>query len=330
LVVVVIDAHADLRDTQRATDWDGTVWRDPPGAESGFLDHYLDPLKSPFFGREAAMSDLDQWLASKSPRALLVAEPGRGKSSLLAHWYQRLSASDAVHGGRLQVALVPISIRFRHARENEVLASLYRRVTEWHPGLRVGDATRFIDRVVEGLRRDAPAGQQLLLLVDGLDETLGWTADHTLFPRELGNGVRVLVAARRIADREHEQWRERLGWRGESTTDLALDVLTEADIRDAAFRWWPLAAARASALGQRIHALSGGDPLVVGAYLWPAAGPVDTDLGSLSLLELDWTDIPERRVSARRVVEPLDVVEHIGLDVITRSVDLARDPFGLH
>ena len=63
---------------------------------------------------------------------------------------------------------------------------------------------------------------------------------------------------------------------------------------------------------------------------WPAAGSVDTNLGSLSLLELDRTDIAKRRVSARWVVEPLDVVEHICLDIITRSVDLARDPFGLH
>lgn len=63
---------------------------------------------------------------------------------------------------------------------------------------------------------------------------------------------------------------------------------------------------------------------------WPAAGSVYTNLGSLSLLELDRTDIAQRRVSARRVVEPLDVVEHIRLDVITRSVDPARNPFGLH
>ncbi len=64
--------------------------------------------------------------------------------------------------------------------------------------------------------------------------------------------------------------------------------------------------------------------------IWPAAGSVDTNLGSLSLFELDRTDIAKRRVSARWVVEPLDVVEHICLDIITRSVDLARDPFGLH
>jgi len=29
-------------------------------------------------------------------------------------------------------------------------------------------------------------------------------------------------------------------------------------------------------------------------YVWPAAGSVDTDLGSLSLLELYRTDLPQR------------------------------------
>lgn len=44
---------------------------------------------------------------------------------------------------------------------------------------------------------------------------------------------------------------------------------------------------------------------------WAAAGSVDTDLSFLSFLELYGTEIAERRMPARRVVEALDVVEHI-------------------
>jgi hypothetical protein len=44
---------------------------------------------------------------------------------------------------------------------------------------------------------------------------------------------------------------------------------------------------------------------------WSAAGAVDTSLGVLRLLERHRTDRPERRVTARRVVEPLDAVEHM-------------------
>ena len=45
--------------------------------------------------------------------------------------------------------------------------------------------------------------------------------------------------------------------------------------------------------------------------VWAAAGSVDTDLSFSSLLELYRTDVAERRVPARRVVEALDVVEHV-------------------
>lgn len=45
--------------------------------------------------------------------------------------------------------------------------------------------------------------------------------------------------------------------------------------------------------------------------VWAAAGSVDTDLSFLSFLELYGTEIAERRMPARRVVEALDVVEHI-------------------
>lgn len=48
-----------------------------------------------------------------------------------------------------------------------------------------------------------------------------------------------------------------------------------------------------------------------GTARWAAAGSMDTDLSFLRFLELYRTDVPERRVPARRVVEPLDVVEHV-------------------
>lgn len=44
---------------------------------------------------------------------------------------------------------------------------------------------------------------------------------------------------------------------------------------------------------------------------WAAAGLVDTDLSFLSLLERYGTEISERRMPTRRVVEALDVIEHI-------------------
>jgi hypothetical protein len=44
---------------------------------------------------------------------------------------------------------------------------------------------------------------------------------------------------------------------------------------------------------------------------WAAAGSVDTNLSFLSFLELYGTEIAERRMPARRVVEAFDVIEHV-------------------
>lgn len=63
---------------------------------------------------------------------------------------------------------------------------------------------------------------------------------------------------------------------------------------------------------------------------WAAAGFVDTDLSLLSLFELYGTDVAQRRMSARRVVEALDVVEHVGASVLPASVHLPGRALGLH
>jgi len=53
---------------------------------------------------------------------------------------------------------------------------------------------------------------------------------------------------------------------------------------------------------------------------------MDTRLGYVSLpLEVDGAEIHQGRVAAGRIVEALDVVEHLGLGVTPRAVDFADD-----
>src|SRR5690554_6005139 len=62
---------------------------------------------------------------------------------------------------------------------------------------------------------------------------------------------------------------------------------------------------------------------------WPAAGSVDTNLSFLSLLELYRTEVAEGRVASARIVEALDVIEHISTCLIAGPIHLARSPLGL-
>ena len=44
---------------------------------------------------------------------------------------------------------------------------------------------------------------------------------------------------------------------------------------------------------------------------WPAADSDDTALSFSSFFKLYRTDIPQRRMTARRIIEALDVIEHV-------------------
>ena len=57
--------------------------------------------------------------------------------------------------------------------------------------------------------------------------------------------------------------------------------------------------------------------------LWAAAGSVDTDLSFLSFLKVYRTDVAQRRMPARRVVEPLDVVKDICSGLLPGAVHLS-------
>ena len=63
---------------------------------------------------------------------------------------------------------------------------------------------------------------------------------------------------------------------------------------------------------------------------WAAAGFVDTGLSFLSFLELYRTDVAERRMTTRRVVEPFDVVEHVSTSLLPGAVHLPGRALGLH
>ncbi len=63
---------------------------------------------------------------------------------------------------------------------------------------------------------------------------------------------------------------------------------------------------------------------------WAAASLVYTRLREFCLpFELHRTEIAERRMPSRGIVEALDVINHVGFGLVSRAVCLARRPFGL-
>jgi Trypsin-like peptidase domain len=234
-----------------------------------FLREYLGTPErpAPFGGRDKQLTTLDRWLATpEQPYALLVAEAGRGKSALLAQWVATVADEH-----RAEVILVPISIRFSTSLKSVVVSLLGARIRHIH------DVKADPPRDVEGwlaeidyyLREDRSSNAPLLIVLDGADEAVGWQMGQDLrFPPQPGNGTKVLVSARSLANCDAAGWMRRLEWQGLGTLiDLpVLDKSGVAKVLQAMSN--PLAKLATQVdVVRELYRLSEGDPLLVRLYV---------------------------------------------------------------
>ena len=96
-----------------------------------FLNEYLGTPKHPvaFGGRTAEIEVLNTWLDDNdsSPYLMYAAPAGRGKSALLVHWSKSLQEREDI-----EVAFLPVSIRFRTNLSGVVFAVLAARLAQLH------------------------------------------------------------------------------------------------------------------------------------------------------------------------------------------------------
>lgn len=230
---------------------------------ASFLAQYLGRAGAqvPFGGRDDDLTRLDNWLGDPSrPRLLLVGSAGIGKSALLARWLARRPMASIY---------VPITLRYGLAREVPVLRALGARLAAVHGETAPdGDADQLRDAVSRLLAKPMPKG--LLVVTDGLDEAEAWIPGPGLFGGELGQGVKVVAAARSTATRpEASDWRNTLGWPDPETMELTLRALDRNGVADVlATAPQPVGAlALDDALVDKFEHLTAGDPLVLGLYI---------------------------------------------------------------
>ena len=234
-----------------------------------FLVQYLGTPGNPvpFGGRDDHLNKLDDWLkdTSQPQYGLIAVRGGLGKSSLLAHWVDRLRREP--HG--YDLVYFPISARWQTNAKIAVfrglafrLASLFRESAPQSEDLR--DLTELTDKYLQRAVRER---KSLLLVVDGLDEATGWEAGTDFLPPRSHGNIRALVAARPLGSRD---WLGRLGWntRGVARTfdlcELDRDGIAEC-LRQMENPLAPLAD-RLDIVGT-LYEKSQGDPLVVNLYV---------------------------------------------------------------
>jgi hypothetical protein len=263
----------EIRKAQETTEWEDSPWSAEHPAASPYIEHYIQPDR-PFYGRNDEFDQLDKWLADVHlpSTALLLANAGSGKSALIAKWYWKVSRSQASRSGQLEVVLLPISLRFQHAREQDVLPSLWAQLMQAKfETLPVPTAMTIAEtrsKIRNMLAEDMECGRELLVIIDGLDEAWGWEFDSTVLPGRLGNGVRVLLASRVLADVDAKEWADRLQrTRKVDLYQIPLVWLSEKEVRAAAADWWGACDKLARQLGEALWLQTEGDPLVMNLIL---------------------------------------------------------------
>jgi len=225
-----------------------------------FITYYTDDV---FGGREAELNALDAVLHDPNPYTLLVAPTGRGKSALLVRWVARL-----LQQGDWRVIFVPISIRFQTNKEQLVLHTLAYSLADLHDDLAQfqqydrssPDALRAL--IKDYLRRPLPDGVRCLLVIDGLDETVGWEV-RTLLVIPANSRLKVVASARQRADRGYDAWREHLGWHVHRCRHFPRATLNRAALTDLLRAQGEPFATRAAdpAFITQFERVSEGDPL---------------------------------------------------------------------
>lgn len=148
---------------------------------------------------------------------MLLAPTGRGKTALLIHWLLQVQTQED-----WTVVFAPISRRYQTANAESTLAALAQSLAAFHDEaehLQTYNTTpdQLRPLIAEYLRRDPPDGRHLLLVLDGLDETVSWSVGRNVFPHTFGPHVRVVASARQMAHCTSADWLDDLGWRSRQT-----------------------------------------------------------------------------------------------------------------
>ena len=284
-----------------------------------------------FFGREDVLGEMDAWVSERDSGWLVITgSPGLGKSALMDRWLGRREAAGSLTAFHF--------IRRGHldwAEPQVVQRNLAAQIEVFFPEQRDPGAEP-VYRLEQLLGRVGPVlaerGEQLVLLVDGLDEAISLGKDNPIpyiFPLEVPEGVFVITASR--PRYPHLNWFHR---RTGATTWIDLDVRVESNEEAVREHWRRLGATMEPPLREElVHAaIEGAQGNLLHAVklieLWSRPGaerlPGDVPRGFEGMLEELWErtgalpkDARERvrnglsLISAAREALPLRVVDEL-------------------
>jgi len=193
--------------------------------------------------------------------------------------------------------------------------------------------------IADWLQRTPPDGQRLLVVLDGLDEAIGWEVNRKLFPSDFPPHTKLLASAREMGLRSRHDWLNTLGWRDTQIFAPTLRPLQRSAVADILQRMGaPLdTLATDIDLLDELERISEGDPLTI-RLLVEALRDEELPLARLTRLPpglesfvRDWLEELERRGTERRAVRTLLELCAVALGPLTADdlEQLAPEPFAV-
>lgn len=204
------------------------------GRFQSFIDAYVGTAERPnvFCGRDEDVEQLLEWLEHDDvpPNLLVTAPAGRGKSALLVRAAMKWAACE-----NIDVAFIPWSARYDTNRPDVFLGALIARIARLRrrnpPDLKHANAGILQKMLHEELAQPHTEGRKLVIMLDGLDESVGFDIKPGFLPPSHLDSIRVIVSARHQPDDpQGDRWIRDLGWVGPRTAERLM--LAPLDIRD--------------------------------------------------------------------------------------------------
>jgi len=147
-----------------------------------------------FAGRDIELGAIDRHLSEHTGGYLFITgRAGFGKTALLANWVRRRESAGNVTCYHF------LSRKYdKLANEFFSLLNLCQQLVSAHNlrGVLPTTADELRSLYAGLLRLPTPNGEKLIVVLDGIDEALGWSPGKEMFPRPLPDGVFVVFSAR--------------------------------------------------------------------------------------------------------------------------------------
>ena len=235
-----------------------------------FRDSYLgNSAKSVYFGgRQSEFDLLNDWINdTNSPKNFLLTSPaGRGKTALLVNWLKGIPLN-------WLICFMPISIRYETNKPAIFFESL---ATQLAAILNVrlvsseyNQTEYYKEKIAEYIEILETSDLKVLIVIDGLDEAMGWEVNENLFSNGSNCNFRIVASARVVSDKGVSCWLNQLGWQNDKAQVMEVPLLSLGAVKELLLNTDknPVESSQLESYAKQLLRLTSGEPLLLNLYI---------------------------------------------------------------